>query len=364
MRTSIDNKRINAIGNTLSIDRIRQDIRYLLSPFLEKKEFGGVINALIIGDRSLIPDVQWSLFKSTNTTHLSVISGLHIGLISGLMFLLIQLLWRHCPRLNIIIPAKIAAAYFGIISALLYTLISGFSIPTVRAFIMASVVFISIILKRHNNIWQLYGIALILTLLYNPLSVLSIGFWLSFYVVAVIIYGSAQHQNKSWLYRLIYIQLLISFSTLPLTIWFFSSTSVLSPIANLIAIPVFSFITTPLSIIGALLTFSGLTDLSEISFFIANKSLIYLSIFLKQLQQFDFNQWNYTQTSLTDLTFFIFLVFIIIIPKELKLRLLSIPILGLILFVPNPKIDNNSVLITTLDVGQGLATIVQTRNHV
>jgi competence protein ComEC len=40
---------------------------------IEKKTFGGVINALVIGDRSLIPDKQWSLFRSTNTTHLSVI---------------------------------------------------------------------------------------------------------------------------------------------------------------------------------------------------------------------------------------------------------------------------------------------------
>jgi competence protein ComEC len=116
--------------------------------------FGGVINALIIGDRSLIPDKQWSLFRSTNTTHLSVISGLHIGLISGFIFLLVQFLWRYSSRLSIMIPAQVIAAYFGLVSALLYALISGFSTPTVRAFIMASVVFISIILRRHHAIWQ------------------------------------------------------------------------------------------------------------------------------------------------------------------------------------------------------------------
>jgi competence protein ComEC len=54
---------------------------------------------------------------------------------------------------------------------------------------MASVLFLSIIFKRHHNIWQLYGIALFLVLFNNPLSVLSVGFCLSFYVVAVIIFG-------------------------------------------------------------------------------------------------------------------------------------------------------------------------------
>jgi competence protein ComEC len=364
VRTSSANQRINTNANTFSIDRLRQDIRYLLSPQIEKKTFGGVINALVIGDRSLIPDKQWSLFRSTNTTHLSVISGLHIGLISGFIFLLVQFLWRYSSRLSIMIPAQVIAAYFGLVSALLYALISGFSTPTVRAFIMASVVFISIILRRHHTIWQLYGAALILVLIHNPLSVLSIGFWLSFYVVAIIIYGAGQHQEKSWFYRLIYIQLLISFSSLPLTIWFFSATSILSPIANLIAIPVFSFIATPLSLIGTLLTFSGLTYLSEISFSIANQSLIYLSILLEQLQQFDFNQWHYTQTSWIDLALFILLVFVAILPKALKLRWLSVFILLLMILIPNPKMNNNSALVTTLDVAQGLATVVQTKNHV
>jgi hypothetical protein len=47
-------------GKCLNL-KVRQDIRYLLSPQIEKKTFSGVINALIIGDRSLIPDAQWSL---------------------------------------------------------------------------------------------------------------------------------------------------------------------------------------------------------------------------------------------------------------------------------------------------------------
>lgn len=347
-----------------SIDQIRQKIRQALQPSLSDKDFAGVINALIIGDRSLIKDEHWNLFKSTNTTHLSVISGLHIGLISGFVFLLAQFLWRRCKRCALTIPAQVLGAYFGLISAFLYALIAGFSIPTARAFIMASVVFISIIFRRHHNVWQLYGLALMLVLVYNPVSIFSIGFWLSFYVVAVIIYGARQHQNRSWLYRLIYIQLLISIATIPLTAWFFSSGAVLSPIANLIAIPIFSFIVTPLSLIGALFSLNGLIYLGDLSFSIANHALVALSYLLEYLHQFDFNQWHYSQTSPLDLGLFILAIFIAISPKGLKLRRLSIPIIALMLFIPNAKIAKNSVLITTLDVGQGLAHVVQTQNHV
>jgi len=117
VRTAEDNQHINT--KAFSIDKLRQTIRYSLLDILEKKEFGGVINALIIGDRSLIPNTQWSLFKSTNTTHLSVISGLHIGLISGLVFFLVQFLWRCYSRLTLITPAQVIGAYFGFVSAFL-----------------------------------------------------------------------------------------------------------------------------------------------------------------------------------------------------------------------------------------------------
>ena len=362
VRTSESNQ-LSEVNRVNSIDRFRQKLRYSLQPFLQSLDFGGVINALIIGDRSFIKDTHWMLFKATNTTHLSVISGLHIGLISGFVFLLAQFLWRRCPRCCKRMPSQVLGAYFGLISAFLYALIAGFSIPTGRAFIMASVVFISLILRRHHNVWQLYGLALILVLANNPLSIFSVGFWLSFYVVGVIIYGVKQHQDKSWLFRLLYIQLLISVATLPLIAWFFSSGSLLSPIANLIAIPIFSFIITPLSLIGALLMLIGLSYPAELSFMVANQALTWLGYFLALLQQFEFNQWHYTQTQTLDLILFILAVFIALSPKSLKLRALSVLILSLMLFTPHEKIPKNTALITILDVGQGLSQVVQTQNH-
>ncbi|WP_225879285.1 ComEC/Rec2 family competence protein [Isorropodon fossajaponicum symbiont] len=153
-------------------------------------------------------------------------SGLHIGLISGFIFLFSSFLWRQCIRCTLRIPAVAIGGYFGLMSALIYALIAGFSIPTQRAFIMASVVFLSIILRRYHAIWQLYGMALLLALVINPVSIFSVGFWLSFYVVAIIIYGTSQHKNRHWIVRLIYIQLLISLATMPLVAWFFNSGSI------------------------------------------------------------------------------------------------------------------------------------------
>ncbi len=360
---SSNNNKLLEKSQGFSINEIRQDTRNFLQKFLSKLEFGGVINAVIVGDRSFIDKHNWELFKSTNTTHLSVISGLHIGLISGFVFLLASFVSRKCRVCTSHTPSQIIGSYFGIISALLYALIAGFSIPTQRAFIMASVVFISIILRRHHNIWQLYAIALILVLIVNPVSIFSVGFWLSFYVVAVIIYAASRHKNSHWLYRLIYIQILISIATIPLIAWFFSQGSMLSPIANLIAIPIFSFITTPVSLIGALFSLMHLDYLAKFAFEISNQSLMYLSYILEYLQGFSFNKWRYTQTSSIDLIILIVSVITLILPKQLQLRKLSVLLLILVLYSPTPIPNKNSVLITTLDVGQGLAIVVQTKNH-
>ncbi|MBC8493800.1 MAG: DNA internalization-related competence protein ComEC/Rec2 [Candidatus Thioglobus sp.] len=359
-----NNNQLLASNNIVSINTIRQYIRQHLSEYLFKLEFSGVINALIIGDRSRISPEQWEMFKDTNTTHLSVISGLHIGLISGFVFLLVSFLWRHCYRCTLKLPASVVGAYFGLISALIYALIAGFSIPTQRAFIMAGVVFLSVILRRSHNIWQLYGLALLLVLISNPLSVFSIGFWLSFYVVGVIVYGVKQHQDKHWLFRLLYIQLLISIATLPLIAWFFSSGSLLSPIANLASIPVFSFITTPFSLLGAIFSFTQFETLTQLIFSIANQSLIYLSILLNNLQLFEFNLWHYTPISSANLLWLIVAIFIALLPKSLKLRKLSYLILLLILLQPSKSLNTGEVVITTLDVGQGLSQVVRTKNHV
>lgn len=155
-------------------------------------------------------------------------------------------------------------------------------------------------LSKFLNKLQFGGVCLmrlLLVLVINPVSIFSVGFWLSFYVVAIIIYGTSQHKNRHWIVRLIYIQLLISITTMPLVTWFFNSGSILSPIANLVAIPIFSFISTPFALIGAIFAHLQLSWLATLSFDIANQSLIILSILLEYLQSLNFNQWYYTQAS-------------------------------------------------------------------
>ncbi len=112
-----------------------------------------------------------------------------------------------------------------------------------------------------------------------------------------------------------------------------------------------------------MLLYLQLPYLSNVSFSIANGSLEYLSILLEFLQNFDFNQWHYSPYSSIDLIALIIVAFIFILPSALKFRKVSLILLLVIWIQPGAKITQGEALITTLDVGQGLAHVVRTQNH-
>ena len=130
---------------------------------------------------------QWEVFRRTGTSHLIAISGLHIGLIAGFMFLVVNFVWRQIPALTLRIPAQQIAAVFSLGAALFYSLLAGFSLPTQRALIMLTVVLSGVLLRRRVATWDSLSLALLTVLVMDPLSVMSASFWLSFGAVTVII---------------------------------------------------------------------------------------------------------------------------------------------------------------------------------
>ena len=361
VRSSSEN-RLLADKNNTSLLAIRHQIREKLNHQLSKFEFGGVLNALILGDRSLIKDTHWQSFIQTGTTHLSVVSGLHIGLISGLMFYFSGLVWQQCTRCLLLAPKPVVAAYFGLFAALAYALIAGLSTPTQRALIMASVVFIALIVRRHHDIWQLYGLALFLVLLFNPLNVFLPGFWLSFYVVAVIIYATKQMRHRHWLWQLLYTQLLIAIATLPLLIYLFGQIAWSAPLANLIAVPLFATVLMPLVLLATLLTLLNIETLADLGFAASNELLSSLYQYLSYLQSLLPVSNNQPQSPAW-LILTIALVALIHLPKQFRFLPLGLASAMLLFNTTLARPAFGQARVTILDVGQGLAIVVQTQHH-
>lgn len=235
----------------LSISRLRQNLSDLLSKQAISPGSLALIKALSIGDKSQISTQQWLILSKTGTSHLMAISGLHIGLVAGMVYWVFFKCWLRLPSNRYSAPQ--IGACFAFMVALFYAALAGFSIPTQRALIMLGVLMLTVITRRHVKSINVLSIALLLVLLIDPLAVLSKGFYLSFLAVFCILYvlsarlGQGQGQRiKSSLK----IHIIIALGLLPILLFFFQSVSIIAPVANIIAVPVVSFVVVPLSLLA------------------------------------------------------------------------------------------------------------------
>jgi competence protein ComEC len=144
----------------------------------------GVLTALVLGDGGLSRQ-DWQVLQDTGTVHL-VISGQHIGLLAGVVYLLIAGLARYglCPNRLPWLPWACGLAFAA---ALGYGLLAGFEVPVRRACLMIGLVLLWRLRFRHLGAWWPLLLALNGVLLLDPLASLQPGFWLSFAAVAVLI---------------------------------------------------------------------------------------------------------------------------------------------------------------------------------
>ena len=121
------------------IEAARDGFRTRIQRALTDQPYAGVIVALAVGDQRAIAPDQWQTYTRTGVNHLMSISGLHVTMVSGLMFWLTYALWRRSSTLTLKLPARKAAAAFGVAAALGYTLLAGFAVPAQRTLYMLAV---------------------------------------------------------------------------------------------------------------------------------------------------------------------------------------------------------------------------------
>ncbi len=328
----------------------------------------GIIVALALGDGSGLTDEQWELFRQTGTNHLFVISGLHIGLICLLAYGLTLFTVKRFPALMLLAPAQKIALIPALAAACTYGLISGFGLPAQRALVMAAVFMLATLfsIKQPASLRFLLAMAVVLTL--NPLSFLGMGFWLSFLAVAALLLaqppGPRPTTPSTWLIASLRPQLAVAAGLLvPLLFWM-GEVSLLGPLVNLPAIPLVGFCIVPLCLL-AVCTIPISEPLTE--------TLLQLATWLLQLLLWTLNQTVTLSANFailereTPATLTLALLaagsLLALLPKGFPARPLT-PLLMLPLLFTPPKPPREDLLrLHILDVGQGLAIIVQTRHH-
>jgi competence protein ComEC len=344
-----------------SIDRMRQTIHHNIQQGIEDKASAAILSALVVAIRTELDNKQWKQLQQTGTSHLVAISGLHIAVVAGFAFLPIMLIWGLFPSLNEKIPRQVAGAIVGVIFATAYAMLAGFTLPTQRALLMVVIALLGLLVRRHYQPSTILAVVVIAVLLLDPLAGMTVSFWLSFLAVTMILI-ILNRQIDHPVMSLIKLQILLSLGMLPLTLFFFGSASLLSPVANLIAIPWVSLIIVPLSLI-ALVFMPISTIISNGLFSISALAIKWMFAGFGLLTESSLAKVTFAEIP-SDYLLFAFAGFLfLLLPKGFPARWLGlIAILPALLFTPE-KPKQGEFTFTLLDAGQGMASVLQTENH-
>ncbi|MCK4939517.1 MAG: ComEC/Rec2 family competence protein, partial [Rhodospirillaceae bacterium] len=234
------------------IERVRENINLTVRSILVGEK-GGIASALMTGDRAAIPKEIMVAMRNSGLAHLLAISGLHVGLIAGILFFSVRAILVLLPGLALRFPVKKWAAIAAMLGAAYYAIISGTTIPTQRAFLMLAFVLLAIVFDRQGISMRVVAWAGMVILLISPESMLGASFQLSFAAVVALVafYEEFRDRNKyrngqkSHLRKISYYVVGVALTTLvaglataPFAAFHFNSVATFGLLANLVAVPV------------------------------------------------------------------------------------------------------------------------------
>ena len=320
----------------------------------------GFMAALILGDNSLISPASFNRLIASGTVHLMVVSGLHIGMVAGLCFLVGMAIGRMVAALGSPLPATMIAAGVSAAGAIAYAAIAGFGLPVQRALIMTLVALVAVLARRRSNPalvlgWALCGVALV-----DPLAVIRSGFWLSFVAVAALLAWFVPRPRLSRWRSLVQAQWVVLICLAPFLLFFQGSASALALPVNLVVIPWISLAVVPLCLLGALFQF--VPGIGNLLWQCAAWQLAGFNQLLLGLDQAPSSLWRpsldfFRRGDVELLVAAAMAAILWLLPRGLGAKsLASIVFLAVVLSRPQaPPL----LRLAVLDVGQGLATVVQ-----
>ena len=346
-----------------AVNKLRQSIKQAIYSSDIKLREKAVIAALTIGDKQGLSP-WWNDLARFGIVHLMVISGLHIGLMSGLGYwigFLLNRLISFCFTLcgANIKPSKyflLMAPIIALSTAVIYSFLAGFTLPTQRALIVVFLVMLPRIFYLPLRLDATFVWSLFLIALMQPLAVLGASFWLSFSAVMVLIlYFSPRIFLASKVAKIFTAQFVLFVGMAAPLVIFIGQLSWLSVLVNFFAVPVISFVTVPLCLLAGVM-FLVLPSLADIIWQWASISISGLwSLF--ELIPKDWGLFNFAIPKTKILYSALLLsTCCFLIPKGLVSRWLCL--LPLI-FLHYAHKQRPPLRLTVLDVGQGLAVVAE-----
>lgn len=347
----------------------QQLLNKILAMPLQQKKW---LLALAIGYRGLLTPDDWQIVQKTGVAHLIAISGLHLGLVASLSYLLMAwLLGMVISRVNgwHNINLHKTALLVTLFSTFAYAGIAGFGLPSLRAWIMLTLFTCVLLSNRSLASIKILAIGLCIFVLLFPLSLFGASFWLSFSAVITIWFifwrwpiPKAKFSLRTTLISMVKIQLGLSLLMLPVVAWQFSYISLSAPLANLVAVPVVTFLLVPLCLLAIIclaINVSWALVLFKLADYVIGSGITLLAL-ASELS------WSALDIPSIPNTIWVLILLAIIwmllpqmssvvLHKKYAL-LLVLPLLSYLI-----PAKSNSWTLDVLDVGQGVAVLI-TRN--
>ncbi|RTL47007.1 MAG: DNA internalization-related competence protein ComEC/Rec2 [Burkholderiales bacterium] len=340
-----------------ALDAARQALRNAIRARVADPSVAGVLAALSLGDQNAIGSADWGLFRDTGVAHLLSVSGLHVTLFAWLAAAVVAPLWRRSPWLCLRVPAPIAARWVGVGAALGYAFFSGWGVPAQRTVLMLAAV---AVLRGPQLPWPwplvLLGAAVAVTAL-DPWALMQPGFWLSFGAVGLLM-AAGGDDGRGWRARLraaLRTQLVATVGLAPLSLICFSQWSLVGLLANLVAIPVVSFVLMPLALLGGLVA-----PLWALAVLVTHGLMAWLG----WLASWPAAVWWLPAAPVWAQAFGLAGAVLMVLRLPWRLRgaglLLMLPLLWPAVAVP----PAGEFMLLAPDIGQGNAVLIQTARHV
>ena len=233
-------------------------------------ERGAFAAAILTGDRSGMPPETLDALRHSNLAHLLAISGLHMGLATGVVFSALRGLLVAVPAVGLRLPVKAIAAGGALLAGAGYLALSGGTVPTERAFVMAAVVLGAVMAGRRALTLRAVALAALVVLVMRPEALTGAGFSMSFAATTALVAVFAalrrpvpvrRHPAVRWVSALVISSAVAGAATAPIAAAQFNIFSQWGLIANLVSVPVMGALVMPAAVLSGVLWLVGLEGL-------------------------------------------------------------------------------------------------------
>jgi competence protein ComEC len=350
-----------------SIDQLRAQVPASIDARVADPSAAALLAALAVGATGDVSLRQWRVFNATGITHLVAISGMHVTFFAMISMALARMLWRRVPPLARRVRREVFSAATGVLLALAYALLSGFSVPAQRTVVMlAAFLLVRECARASKSAWSV-GAALAVVLMYDPMAALSAGFWLSFGAVAsIVLVAGARLQAGSPVQAAVHVQLLVTLALLPATLAIFGSFSAVGMLANALAIPVFTFLLVPpvlLATLGYMLPWAPARWCADLLVDLAAAAAAMLWPVLARCAELAGAVW-YAVAPLGWYLVALPALLLVLAPLTRGLRVAALAAVGSAFLLREPRPDEGELWLDMLDVGASSAVVLRTSGHI